>query len=99
MVKIPSHKLHKLVDKILLGKEYPEVHKFADLVLGKGHRKKWGHGIEHTALLYLISKDKKKKAISHLAHVFLDKLETKNKALFDLLELYLLSKKRKKNRY
>jgi len=73
---MPSHRIHRLVDRLLFGKEFPQVHDYADAVLGKGHRKKWGHSIFHTALLYLLTR-KKEYAYSHFAHIMLDELESK----------------------
>jgi len=83
------------LDKLVLNKEYPLTHKYADAVLGKGHRKKWGHTLVHTALLFLLTK-RVDYAISHMLHILADKMETKNKALFELLDLYIRAKKRKR---
>jgi len=88
---MPTHKVHRAIDRLLFGKEFPNVHRYADLILGKGHRKKWGHSIFHTTLLYLLTK-RKEYALSHMAHVMADRLESKNKKLFRLLEL--LAKKK-----
>ena len=90
---MPSHRLHRKIDKLILGKPKPLVHRYADAVLGKGHRRAWGHSIFHTALLYLLTK-RKDYAISHMAHVLADNLETKNRKLFRLLEVVLRLKKR-----
>lgn len=104
---MPSHKVHRLIDKLILGKEYPQVHKFADAILGKGHRKKWGHDVFHVLLLYKITKNINKKdrvnmLISHLMHIAVDNLETELKKkgynFFDLLDLYIRTKKNHKNR-
>ena len=38
---MPSHQVHKLVDKLVLGRKYPHVHKLKDKpykVLGRYHR-------------------------------------------------------------
>jgi len=38
---MPSHRLHRLVDRMVLGKEYPDVHRWIDepyRYLGKRHR-------------------------------------------------------------
>ena len=90
---MPTHRIHRTIDKLLLGKKFPIVHRYADAVLGRGHRKKWGHSIFHTALLYLLTK-RKEYAISHMAHVLADNLEVKNRKLFRLLEVLLRLKKR-----
>ena len=99
MITTPSHKVHRWLDEIILKKKdgYKIVHKYADAVLGKGHRRKWGHSIAHTALLYLITK-KPEYAISHMLHILADKMETKNKQLFQLLDTYLRLKPRKRKR-
>lgn len=91
---MPTHKIHRLIDKLILGKEYPLVHRYADAILGKGHRKKWGHTLFHTALLYLLTK-KKEYAISHMAHILADNLETKHREFIKLLELKKSSNRRK----
>lgn len=69
------HEEHKLIDKIFLGKEYDWVHKFADIVKGRGHRKKFGHDIESVLLTYLITKDKKA-TLSHILHILADNYDT-----------------------
>jgi len=69
---MPDHKIHRLIDKLLLGKEYPYVHKFADLILGKGHREKWGHKPSHILLTYLLTNDIDA-LISHILHIKSDK--------------------------
>jgi len=38
---LPSHRVHRLIDRLLLGREYPEVHRYIDepyKVLGPRHR-------------------------------------------------------------
>lgn len=65
-------KEHETLDKLLLGKSYPKVHEFADLVKGPGHRKLWGHDLEHVLLTYLITKDRKA-TLSHILHILSDK--------------------------
>jgi len=92
---MPSHRIHRLIDRLILKHECPIVHRYADAVLGKGHRKKWGHTLFHTALLYALTK-RKDYAISHIAHILADNLETKNRRLFNMLEaLTFKSKKRR----
>jgi len=108
VIAIPSHRVHRFLDRLLLKKEYPQTHKFADAILGKGHRKVWGHSPFHTALLMYITKNINKEervnmVLSHLLHVAADNLETQMKKkgvpLFDLLDLYLRAKNRNKKRY
>jgi len=94
---MPTHRVHRFFDELVLKKKYPLVHKYADAVLGKGHRRAWGHSLVHTALLYLITK-KSEYAISHMLHILADKLETKNRRLFQLLDIYLRLKSRKRKR-
>ena len=105
---MPTHRVHKWFDRLLFKKEYPQVHRFADAILGKGHRSRWGHSPFHTALLMYITKNINKEervnmAFSHLLHIAADNLETQMKKkgvpLFDLLDLYLRAKNRNKKRY
>lgn len=38
---MPSHRVHRRIDKVFLGREYPEVHRWMDkpyTVLGRRHR-------------------------------------------------------------
>lgn len=38
---MPSHRVHRLIDRMLLGREYPSVHRFLDepyRILGPRHR-------------------------------------------------------------
>lgn len=71
-------KEHELLDKLIIGKKYPYVHEFADLIKGPGHRKIWGHDVEHVLLTYLITKDRKA-ALSHVLHILSDKYDTNRK--------------------
>lgn len=75
---MPSHRMHRLIDRLLLNKGYPEVHKFADAVLGKGHRKKWGHDKTAVALTYFLTRDIDA-VISHVLHIKADEYFSKKK--------------------
>ena len=89
---MPSHKVHRWIDELFLKRKYPIVHKYADAVLGRGHRCKWGHSLLHTMILYALTK-RKDYAVSHLLHIAADNLETKNRKMFRLLDLLLRLKK------
>ncbi|MFH8107828.1 MAG: hypothetical protein QXJ25_02280 [Candidatus Aenigmatarchaeota archaeon] len=70
---MPSHKIHRLFNKALLGEEYEDINKFCDLVKGRNHRKKWGHDIYTPLLVYILTNDKKKSCASAL-HIMLDEV-------------------------
>jgi len=75
---MPSHRIHKLVDKIFLGREYPDVHRDLDEPakwLGKRHRI-----LRHDPLyVFLRYHNNPKKMISGLLHIITDLAEYKIK--------------------
>jgi len=77
---MPQHWIHRKINKLVLGKEYDEINKFADLIKGINHRKKWGHDIKHVALTYLLTKDPKA-ALAHYLHILADEFESKLKKI------------------
>lgn len=71
---MPSHYLHKKINKFLLGKEYEDVNIFLDFpykFFGPKHREVFGHDPTSLLLLYLITKDKEKFKAG-LLHVLTD---------------------------
>jgi len=77
---MPRHWVHRKINKLVLGKDYDFVNKFADLILGPHHRKKWGHDIKHVALTYFLTKDPKA-ALAHYLHIITDEFESKLKKM------------------
>jgi len=76
---MPSWKIHRLLDKLILGKEHKDVHEFLDIpgtLLNNGnifgHRKYWGHTYDYVILVYLLSKDTDK-TLSAWLHLIADK--------------------------
>lgn len=75
---MPSHKLHRLLDRVVLGREYPWVHKLMDspaLLLGKKHRVLF-HDPQTALLIALLSCDPKA-GLSCLLHQWLDNLDSR----------------------
>jgi hypothetical protein len=71
---VPSWRLHRLVDKIVLGREYPEVHRALDLPylwLGPKHRILFHDPITATMMGYAIAGPRG--ALSALLHITLDR--------------------------
>jgi hypothetical protein len=71
-----SHEEHRRIDRLLLGKEYPWVHRYLDRPArwaGKGHRR-YRHDMQTVALVLLASKDPKA-AISAFMHIAADQGE------------------------
>ena len=76
---MPSWKIHRLMDKLVLGREYQDVHEFLDvpgtIINGsiKGHRKVWGHSPEYILLTYLLTRGDVDRTLSAWLHIELDK--------------------------
>ena len=77
---MPSWKVHKWIDKLFLGKEFPDVHRFLDeigTILNKGyikgHRTKWGHTPEFITLVYILSNGDIDRTLSAWLHQIVDK--------------------------
>ena len=73
---MPSHKAHRLFEKLILKREYPEIHKFLDdiglLIDPMHHRKAFGHSLRDILLVYALTKDENK-LYSAILHNFLDR--------------------------
>lgn len=99
---MPSWKVHKWIDKLFLGKEHEDVHKFLDqigVILNKGyfkgHRSKWGHTPEYVILVYLLTKGDVDKTLSAMLHQALDNyVDYKESKIFEKL-IKLLEDKNK----
>ena len=76
---MPSWRIHRLIDRIFLGKELQDVHEFLDIpgtiINGdiRGHRKVWGHSPEYILLTYLLTKGDIDKTLGAWLHIELDK--------------------------
>ena len=74
---MPKHSIHRLVDKALLGKEYPQVHRYMDepaKYLGARHRIA-RHNLATALLLFARYKDPKA-FMSSVLHTALDELDS-----------------------
>lgn len=75
MIEIPSHKIHRMADRILLNKEFEEVHLWMDapykVLKGPAHRE-FRHDSVAVARILLRTKDPKR-AMSAILHILLDK--------------------------
>jgi len=70
---MPSHKIHRRIDKLILGKEFPRVHEFLDRPAAwvkTGHRR-FRHGEDIVAWV-LLAKNDVKAAASALLHLLAD---------------------------
>lgn len=86
---MPKHKVHKLVDRLLLGKAHPKVHKTIDApykLLKRKHRAVFHTPIEGFAI-GAITEQSIEGGISGVLHVVVDKQTTKHKKLRKTLEL------------
>jgi len=75
---MPSHKIHRMISKLVLGKDYRKLHKYLDmpfLVFGKRHRILF-HDLLTVAMLQKV--DPKLGAAAAL-HILLDSLERKGR--------------------
>jgi hypothetical protein len=73
---MPKHSIHRLVDKALLGKEYPQVHRYMDepaKYLGARHRIA-RHNLATALLLFARYKDPKA-FMSSILHTALDQVD------------------------
>jgi len=75
---MPSHYEHKRIDRLLTGREYPEVHKLLDIAhpfLGPHHRQV-GHDQEAVAIAFLLSGGDLGALVSAEAHIIVDQQDT-----------------------
>jgi len=73
---MPSHKVHLLIDRIVLGREYPHVHKWKDKPaarLGWAHRKE-RHNFWANLVLAILSRRPVEVFISATLHDLADRL-------------------------
>lgn len=97
-MKVVSHRAHRMVDRMILGREYPEVHRVKDLAfttLGKYHRsihhirfgadppEKLAHNLLDNIILF---GNNPGKLVSALLHDAVDSATSKNPLLKILLE-------------
>jgi hypothetical protein len=67
---MPKHKVHRLIDKIFLGEEFPDVHAWIDRpykYLGRRHRI-----LRHTPIEIVAKYGFTKKTLSGLLHILAD---------------------------
>lgn len=78
LLYMPTHKVHRFFEKLILGKEYPWVHRLLDhpfgLNLGIQHRKYFGHDILSILILYYLSGYNDDVLKSALLHNILDRM-------------------------
>jgi len=82
---MPKHKIHRLIDRIVLGREYPHVHRWMDepyKILGKKHRI-----LRHDPITLFLKYGPSPEFISGLLHIMADRGES------------LLKKRRKRRKY
>lgn len=74
---MPSHRIHRALDRLIFGEEFKDVHKYLDALAGLGsrHRKVPPHDM---LSLLLYTQDPKKLASGYL-HMLLDSLEALKK--------------------
>jgi len=75
---IPAHRIHRRIDKLLFGREYPEVHRFLDSMasLGGKHRALPPHDVWS---LMIYTQDPQR-ILSGIIHILTDSMESKAKA-------------------
>ena len=75
---MPSHRIHRLIDRLLLGEEQGDVHRFLDSLafLGKSHRRLPPHDLFS---LVIYARGDAKKLLAGLVHLMLDEAESKAK--------------------
>ena len=79
---MPSHRIHKALDRLVFGEEFKDVHRFLDSLsfIGGRHRKYPPHDI---LSLLLYTRDPRK-LISGYLHILLDSLEKSGKQKFNV---------------
>jgi len=75
---MPSHKMHRALDRLIFGEEFKDVHKFLDSLatLGSKHRRYPPHNM----LSLLLYTQEPRKLISGFLHILLDnQIKIKNR--------------------
>jgi hypothetical protein len=77
---VPSHRVHKLIDRLILGRSYGRVHRYMDSLpfLGPWHRLL----PPHDPISLLIYADSPKEILSGVLHLSLDLASTEVKKRF-----------------
>lgn len=76
---MPSHRKHRLLDKLILKKQYPHVHRWMDKpykLLGKKHRK-----LRHSEIELFLRFGASKEFIAGLLHIYLDNAYSKKRKI------------------
>jgi hypothetical protein len=78
---LPSHRVHRFIDVVFLGRAYPHVHRWMDepawtTSLGKRHRI-----LRHDVLSLLARFGVSEELLSGLLHILADSVESRVKAL------------------
>ena len=86
---MPTHKVHRLFEKLILHKDFPEVHRFLDdiglIINPSKHRRVFGHSLRDVLVVYALTKDENK-LYSAILHNFLDrKVKYKDSQKLELL--------------
>jgi len=75
---MPSHRVHRLIDRVFLGREYPDVHRWMDApfkTLGRRHRV-LRHSIPEVVAAYWWDPGR---LASGILHIYTDKAESELK--------------------
>jgi len=95
---MPSHKIHRIIDKLLTGREYGWVHELLDVgvkQLGPQHRR-LTHNQETCGLIFLLSGGDIGALVSAEAHLLADEEFTRSKRILSkMLGIKKLNKRRK----
>jgi hypothetical protein len=81
---MPKHKIHRYIDKLFLGREFPHVHKWMDepyKSLGPKHRI-----LRHTPQEIILKFGFSDEALSGLLHIYADKKSKEINKLFKFFE-------------
>lgn len=85
---MPSHELHRKLNKLVLGRSYDEINKLLDFpycVYGSRHRKLF-HDDKTVAMIFALTGDINKTMAAAL-HIALDKADSRNRMISKLLKL------------
>jgi len=90
---VPSRRIHSMVTRMLLGKDYEWLHCLIDFPsrwLGKRHRILMHSDVD--PLITLVMTGDPDAALAHYLHIKLDRMCSRDKKLEKILELYRLYK-------